>query len=223
MGGGGGEIFAIWVSAVIKCNVSRHFWVQKSLNKKRSVTSTRTQALEYFLFQNGILRWGIWELGLKSFLMRSLDYTLVYPYLTYCVSVWGSTYRSNLNRIIILQKKIIRIISKVSFDAHTGVLFKEQEILKFSDIYLYQIGKFMYLFKRGLLPNYFRDMFTLASQIHSYNTRNSSLFYIPHCRTNFRKFSIRFQGPTFFNSLSREIQNSESISLFAKRLVFSCV
>ena len=150
--------------------------------------------------------------------LRSLYYSLVYPCLTYCVSVWGSTYQSNLNRIIILQKKIIRIISKVSFDAHTGVLFKEQEILKFSDIYLYQIGKFMYQFKRGLLPNYFRDMFTLASQIHSHNTRNSSLFYIPHCRNNFRRFSIRFQGPKFFNSLSREIQNRESISLFVKRL-----
>ena len=120
--------------------------------------------------------------------------------------------------VILVQKKIIRIISKVSFDAHTSVLLKEQEILKFSDVYLYQIGKFMYLFKRGLLPNYSRDMFTLESQIHSYNIRNSSLFYILHYRTNFRKFSIRFQGPTFFNSLSREIQNSESISLFGKRL-----
>ena len=76
----------------------------------------------------------------------------------------------------------------------------------------------MYLFKRGVLPNYFRDIFTLASQIHSYNTRNSSLFYIPYCRTNFRKFSIRFQGPTFFNSLSREIEIGESVSLFGKRL-----
>ena len=76
----------------------------------------------------------------------------------------------------------------------------------------------MYLFKRGLLPNHFRDMFTLASQIHSHNTRNSSLFYTPHCRNNFRKFSIRFQGFKFFNSLSREIQNRESISLFGKRL-----
>ena len=148
----------------------------------------------------------------------SFCYSLVYPYLIYCVSVWGLAYQSNLSRIIILQKRIIRIKSKVFFDSHTGVLFKEQEILKFSDIYLYQIGKFMYLFKRGLLPNYFRDMFTLASQIHSHNTRNSSLFYIPHCRNNFRKFSIRFQGPKFFNSLSREIQNGESISLFGKRL-----
>ena len=132
--------------------------------------------------------------------------------------MWGSTYQSNLNWIIVLQKKIIRTLYKVSFDAHTGVLFKNRRFLKFSDIYLYQIGKFMYLFKRSLLPNYFRDMFTLASQIHSYNTRNSNLFYIPYCLTNLRKFSIRFQGPTFFNSLSREIQNSESISLFGKRL-----
>ena len=34
---------------------------------------------------------------------------------------------------------------------------------------------YVYFFKRSLLPNYFRDMFTLASQIHSYNTRNSNL------------------------------------------------
>ena len=72
--------------------------------------------------------------------------------------------------------------------------------------------------KEVLLPNYFLDMFTLARQIHSHNTRNSSVFYIPHCRTNFRKFAIRFQGPKFFNSLNREIQNGESISLFGKRL-----
>jgi len=50
-----------------------------------------------------------------------------------CFSV-GSTYQSSLNWIILLQKKIIGVMSKVPFDSHTGVLFKEQEILKFSDI-----------------------------------------------------------------------------------------
>ena len=66
MGGGGGQILATWVGALVKCNVFRHFWVQKSLNKKRIVTSTRTWALEYFLFWSGVLRSGIWELGFKS-------------------------------------------------------------------------------------------------------------------------------------------------------------
>ena len=46
--------------------------------------------------------------------------------------------------------------------------------------------------------------------------------YIPPCRTNIWNFSIRFQVPTFLelilNSLSPEIQNSESIRLFGKRL-----
>ena len=121
-------------------------------------------------------------------------------------------------RVFILQKKTIRIISKVSLDSHTDVLFREHGILKFFKIYFYQIGKFMYLFKRGLLPNYFCNMFTLASQLHSHYTRNCNLYCMPPCRTNIRNFSIRFQEPKFFNSLSPEIQNSESIRLFGKRL-----
>ena len=95
--------------------------------------------------------------------------------------MWGSTYESNLNRIIVLQKKIIRIISKVSFEAHTGVLFKKQEILKFSDIYLYQIGKFMYLFKRSLLPNYFVICLLLQAR-YSLTIKEIPTFSIyPYC------------------------------------------
>ena len=46
-----------------------------------------------------------------------------------------------LRRIIILQKKIIRIISKVSLDSHNFFFFfEEQEILKFSDIYTKQVN-----------------------------------------------------------------------------------
>ena len=150
--------------------------------------------------------------------LHCLYYSLVYPHLLYCVSVWGSTYQSNLRRVFNLQKKMIRIISKVSLDSHTDALFKEHRILKFFDIYFYQIGKFMYLFKKGLLPNYFCNMFTFASQLHSHYTRNCNHYYIPPCRTNIRNFSIRFQGPKFFNSLSPEIQNSESIRSFGNRL-----
>ena len=85
--------------------------------------------------------------------MRSLTQIVVRPLrvslpilnlLCFSVGIDISVY--NLNRIVVLQKKTIRIISQVSFDAHTGLLFKEQEILQFSEIYFYQIGKFMCLF-----------------------------------------------------------------------------
>ena len=42
-------------------------------------------------------------------------------------------------------------------------------------------------------------------------------FYMPPWPI-FEKFSIQFQGPAFFNSLIREIQNSESVGLFGKDL-----
>ena len=45
-----------------------------------------------------------------------------------------------------------------------------------------------------------------------------NLFTCPLVKPIFEKFSIQFQGPEFFNALSREIQNSESVGLFGKDL-----
>ena len=58
--------------------------------------------------------------------------------------------------------------------------------------------------------------------MHSYGTRESfrvsEFFHLPHCRTNIRKFSISFQGPNFFNSLSSEIRNATSTASFCCKL-----
>ena len=121
--------------------------------------------------------------------------------------------------IIIIQKKIVRIISKVLYDDHTDPLFKDQKFLKFPDIYLRQIGKFTHLFEKGLLPNFFQDIFTLTNQIYLYNARNSNCFYIFLRRMNIRKFSFRCQGPKFFGL---DIQNSENVACFEKRLKRFC-
>ena len=152
--------------------------------------------------------------------LRTLYYSLIYPYLFYCVSVWASTYPSNLRRLITLQKRVVRIMSRTAFDAHTEPLFKNLRILNLKDIYKLQIGKFMYQCKSGLLPDSFNDMFFVTRQVHSYGTRSSELFYLPQCRTtcNIRKFSISFQGPNFYNSLSPEIQNVTSTASFCSKL-----
>ena len=89
----------------------------------------------------------------------TLYYTLIYPHRFYCVNIWGSTYITNLQRIVILQKQSIRIICKSSFDAHTDPLFKELRILKFMDICRFQIGKIIYQYKAGLLPKCFDNIY----------------------------------------------------------------
>ena len=139
--------------------------------------------------------------------------SLVYPYLVYCISVWGWAYPSNLNRIFLLPIKVIRIISKSAFDAHTEPIFKQLKILKLSDIYRSQVGNFIFSFKKGLLPYAFSEIFLLTNQIHHHNTRNSNSFYLFSCKRNIRQFEIRFQGPKLFNSFSTEIQNADSFFL----------
>ena len=134
------------------------------------------------------------------------------------MTVWGSTYQSNLKCLINLQKRIIRVVSRSSFDAHANPIFVNLRILKIEDTIKLQIGKVMYLYKNGLLPDSFNDMFLLNCDIHSYNTRSKNSFRLPHCGTNVRKFSLRFQGPKILNSLSSEIQNASSTALFNSKL-----
>ena len=89
--------------------------------------------------------------------LRMLYYSLIYPYFYYCNIVWASTYKiHNLHRLVILQKRIIRIINKSHFNAHTDTIFKDLGILEFNDIHLLQLGQFMYSCK-----NYLQGLITI--------------------------------------------------------------
>ena len=90
-------------------------------------------------------------LGVIQMSLRMLYYSLIYPYFYYCNIVWASTYKiHNLHHLVILQKRIIRIINKSHFNAHTDNIFKDLGILEFNDIHLLQLGQFMYSCKNYL-------------------------------------------------------------------------
>ena len=116
---------------------------------------------------------------ISKFSLRTLYYSLVYPYLYHCTIAWGSTYPSNLNRLVLLQKRVIRIINKDAFDAHSGPIFRDLKLLRLDQIYLYQLGKFMYLYRSGSLPEYFHNYFPMTNEVHSYNTRSANSYYLP--------------------------------------------
>ena len=130
--------------------------------------------------------------------LRTLYFSLVYPYFFYCNLVWASSYRTNLIRLEILQKRVIRTIAKTTFDAYTDPIFQNLGILKFHDIYLIQLGLFMYSHQNHTLPHcQFHCKFTLQSQIHSYNTRNSCKFRLSFCRTEPNNFPFFIKDLNF--------------------------
>ena len=57
--------------------------------------------------------------------LLALYHAFIYPYFTYCNHIWGATYKSNLQRLVILQNKIVRIISHVKPRADCKPLYYE--------------------------------------------------------------------------------------------------
>ena len=51
--------------------------------------------------------------------------SLFLPYLTYCAEIWGNTYKSNIQCIFLLQKKIVRIVYGANCKDHTDVIFQD--------------------------------------------------------------------------------------------------
>ena len=78
-------------------------------------------------------------------------------------------------------------------------------------MYQAEIGKIMFQYKTGSLPDVFSNTFLRRNQVHDYDTRNASSFHVPKCTTNIRHFSFQYQGPLFFNSLSPDVVSSVSV------------
>ena len=66
---------------------------------------------------------------LSSQTLMTLYYSHVYPFLTYCNVAWSSTYCSSLNCIYLLQKRLVRLTTKVHYLANTAPLFSQLKVL----------------------------------------------------------------------------------------------
>ena len=125
---------------------------------------------------------------LKYFLPSNILYNiynaLILSHISYGILAWGRAYDTLLNRILILQKRSLRIIEHAEHRALTDPLFYSRKILKVKDIYSLQLGIFMYQYHNNELPNSFRSMFTTNKQIYSYNTRQCNKIHIPYLRTS---------------------------------------
>ena len=148
----------------------------------------------------------------KTLLM--LYYSLIYPYISYCCIIWGSTCKTLLNKVTLLQKRVVRLITHSEFRSTTGPLFIYLSLFKVSDVHKMQILQFMCQFKRGMLPHSCMHYFTVNNITLTYALRNNNNFNLPFCRTNIRQRCVCYSGPKFWNTLPYDIQNSLCLSSF---------
>ena len=151
-----------------------------------------------------------------------LYYSLIYPFLTYGLITWGNTYTSSLQPLISLQKKVMRVITFSRFDAPSEPLFKKHRLLKLTDLVYFQNSLFMFDYHSNILPSTFGNYFVLINMRHNYSTRlaSTSSYCLPIVRTNYGKFSLRFQGQKIWNDLDERIK-SASRTIFKNEIINS--
>ena len=120
-----------------------------------------------------------------------------------CCLVWAQNF-GIIQRIVILQKKAIRIINFQPRNFHTSPLFKQNSILKFQDKICLENISFVSRSLNNLLPSIFNTWFSFSSDQHSTQGNLIKLFY----KTNrYGKYSITLSDVELRNKIQKQLKN----------------
>jgi hypothetical protein len=127
--------------------------------------------------------------------LRTIYYSYIHSILSYGIIFWGRSF--NANKLFILQKKIVRIITNSKVRESCREALKNMQI-----VILYS----QYIFSLILFTVKDKHLFTPNNEIHKYKTRNNTNLHLP--TVNITKF---YKGPYIsgskaFNHLPQHIR-----------------
>ena len=135
-------------------------------------------------------------------------FAFIYPYLSYNIIVWGGTYKCHLNPLITFHKRIIRIICDAGYRDHTSPLYKKLKILKFEDIYKFNL--LIYMFKARNKGQYLVE--------HERLTRSRDQARSIYHRLELTQHAVSYVGPKIWNSLPANIASIQRLGQFKRSL-----
>ena len=87
-------------------------------------------------------------------------------------TVWGLCNDKLIDKIQLLQNRVVRIITDTSYDsAGHPLLLTELGWLNIRQLIMFDLGIFMFKTKREITPQSVNNMFNDISDIHHYQTR----------------------------------------------------
>ena len=178
-------------------------------------------------------------------ILINIYYCLVNSHLVYGIESWGSACATFSNKLVVLQKKAIRIISgNQYFQLYgepagplpaTNPLFFNLHILKFHDLFKFSIAKFVYATLCDFSSKVFSDWFKYVHEVHHHATRSSSTIICDNyfdigseestyqlyiCGTRLVLYGdrlIKVYGSKIWNDIPYDIQDTLSIATFKEK------
>ena len=120
-------------------------------------------------------------------ILKSIEYAAFYCHLNYANTVWGQN-RNSMNRLIILHKKALLIMSFECRNAHSNLLFFRHEGTKLPVKILMENCSFICKSINFNLPPIFNHWFTFFSDSHNYETSSYSKVLLKVKTVNTKKY-----------------------------------
>uniref|UniRef100_A0A0K8RJC5 Putative polyprotein n=1 Tax=Ixodes ricinus TaxID=34613 RepID=A0A0K8RJC5_IXORI len=133
------------------------------------------------------------------------------------LSTWGTTATTNLNRLLVLQKKAIRCIDNLDFCAHTALSFSKHKIFTIQQQYNFKLALLIY---KEIKNSESSTLDIYPKKITTYNLRHE-LFLQERIRTNYGSQKSSFLIPEYLNKFSEVldfINNCSSLRSFKKEI-----
>ena len=137
--------------------------------------------------------------------------------MTYCLINWGN-FKGDGNlglgdRLLTLQKCLVRMISGADRISHADPLFSRLATLKVCDLFAQSVRIFSFKMSKGMLPGEMAGFLKKTDHGHATRGARSSNFFVSRSDSK----SIRSIAPKYWNPLSLEMKQSPSIASFKER------
>uniref|UniRef100_A0A1B6KWR8 Reverse transcriptase domain-containing protein n=1 Tax=Graphocephala atropunctata TaxID=36148 RepID=A0A1B6KWR8_9HEMI len=129
--------------------------------------------------------------------------------ISFGINIYGATSKKNLNRILILQKRAIRIMLKLDWLESVREHFKNLNIMTVYSSYLYYTI---------LYTKFNSKSISLVGSSHGYETRHRGNILIPRHRLKFYEKKTSFIGGKCINILPDLIKNENNFTKFKSLL-----
>ena len=150
-----------------------------------------------------------------------LYYSFAYPYFMYCNHVWENNYPANLEKLVLVQKKLVRIITNSPVRSHSEPLLYAKRLLTVTGINEYVVGMFMYQWVNENLPQIFKNLYQYRRDRHEHNTRNVVDLHVLYGRLDIRRFSLKLNVKLYaklWNYFPSYIKCSTSLPIFKQNI-----
>ena len=140
--------------------------------------------------------------------LKTVYYALVHPHLSYGLAWWSNATKTSIKKIIILQNKIVRLMTYSDQRTPASGLYKSLQMLALDNMIKLTLITIAHLFHHKTLPKIFDNLFKYLKTSRSYTTRicsNQNLFK-PSVNRNIGKISIQYREVEVWQSLKLNIK-----------------